>query len=393
MLGAVLEGSEISLYVHVPFCAHKCEYCAFYSHAPGDLLQRYTHALVREAQMLPKFSPRTIFFGGGTPSLLTLKQWEQIGEVFRELGWTKAEEWSVECNPATVSREKAELFRAIGVSRVSMGVQSFDRDLLERLGRIHSREQVSKSYEVLRNVFQNINIDLMFGIPTQTMEVWKATLKEALALETKHLSCYEVIYEQDTPLYAQLQAGEFDVDEELACAMYEELVSTTARAGFVQYEIANFAKDEHGGDQTQVPSYACKHNVNYWRGGFYYALGPSAAGYEPSEGSVGIRTRNWANTQMYCEVVEKGQRPLESREELSAIARAGEVAAFGLRMNAGWPFESFRRATGFDLRTEWRGEMEKLATDGLAMVEEERFRLNERGLRLADFAAREFLRS
>ena len=393
MVGAVVENLEISLYVHVPFCAHKCEYCAFYSHAPGDLLQRFTDALVREARMLPKFSPRTIFFGGGTPSLLTLKQWEQIGELFRELGWTGAEEWSVECNPATVSRDKAELFRAIGVNRVSMGVQSFDEQLLERLGRIHSREQVFKSYEVLRSVFENINIDLMFAIPTQTMEVWKATLAEALALETKHFSCYEVIYEQDTPLYAQLQAGEFVVNEELACAMYEELVNATARAGFVQYEIANFAKDEGRGEEGKIPSYACKHNVNYWRGGFYYALGPSAAGYEPSGDKVGVRTRNWPNTQMYCEVVEKGQRPLESREELSAIGRAGEVAAFGLRMNAGWPYESFRRATGFDLRKEWRAEMEKLAADGLAMVEAERFRLNERGLRLADFAAREFLRT
>ncbi|MGZ8921402.1 MAG: coproporphyrinogen-III oxidase family protein, partial [Limisphaerales bacterium] len=189
----------MSLYVHVPFCAHKCEYCAFYSHAPGDLMQRYVNALLREARMLPPFRPRTIFFGGGTPSLLTLKQWEQIGETFRELGWASVvEEWTVECNPATVSQEKANLFRAIGVNRVSMGVQSFDEMLLERLGRIHSREQVFKSYDLLRHAgFDNINIDLMFAIPTQTMEVWQATLAEAIAMQTRHLSCYEVIYEQD----------------------------------------------------------------------------------------------------------------------------------------------------------------------------------------------------
>ena len=387
--------TPISLYVHVPFCAHKCEYCAFYSHAPGDLLQRYVDALLREARMLPVFQPATIFFGGGTPSLLTLKQWEQIGEVFRELGWTGAEEWSVECNPATVSLEKAQLFRAIGVNRVSMGVQSFDEKLLERLGRIHSREQVFKSYDLLLKAgFDNVNIDLMFGIPTQTIEVWQATLAEAISLKTRHLSCYEVIYEQDTPLYEQLQAGEFDVNEDLACAMYDELVSASARAGFIQYEIANFARD-HRADPpaNRIPSFACKHNVNYWRGGYYYALGPSAAGYEPRDGVLGIRTRNWANTQMYCEVVEKGQRPFESCEELSPLARAGEVAAFGLRMNAGWPFDSFQRATGFDLRDEWSGEMQKLVADGLASIETERFRLNKRGLRFADLAAQEFLRS
>ena len=393
MLRTLNEVPPISLYVHVPFCAHKCEYCAFYSHAPGDLMQQYVDAVLREAKMLPAFRPRTIFFGGGTPSLLSLKQWEQIGNAFRELGWTSPREWTVECNPATVSADKAALFRAIGVNRVSMGVQSFDEKLLERLGRIHSREQVFKSYDILRGAgFDSVNIDLMFAIPTQTLEVWRATLVEAMALQTEHLSSYEVIYEQDTPLFAQLQAGEFDVDEDLACAMYDELVSTSSASGFWQYEIANFAK--HSGPPSDIPSFACKHNVNYWRGGFYYALGPSAAGYEPQSGNaLGIRTRNWANTQMYCEIVERGQRPFESREELTPLARAGEVAAFGLRMNAGWPFDSFRTATGFDLREQWSTDMRKLADEGLAAIEPDRFRLNSRGLRFADSAAMEFLRS
>jgi oxygen-independent coproporphyrinogen III oxidase len=389
----VTETPEASLYVHVPFCAHKCEYCAFYSHAPGDLMQRYVDALLREARMLPELKPRTIFFGGGTPSLLSLKQWEQIGWAFHELGWSSPQEWTVECNPATVSADKARLFRELGVNRVSMGVQSFDERLLERLGRIHSREQVFKSYDILRQAgFGSVNIDLMFAIPTQTMEAWRATLDEAMALQTEHLSCYEVIYEQDTPLFAQLQAGQFDVDEDLACEMYDALVSTAAANGFAQYEIANFAKD--AGIGNDVPSFACKHNVNYWRGGLYYALGPSAAGYEPQPGgALGVRTRNWANTQMYCEVVERGQRPFESREALAPLARAGEVAAFGLRMNAGWPFDSFLKATGFDLRDEWSGDMRKLAEDGLAFLETDRFRLTSRGLRLADMAAQEFLRS
>ena len=204
----MVDNPQPSLYVHVPFCAHKCEYCAFYSHAPGDLMQRYVDALLREARMLPHFRPRTIFFGGGTPSLLTLKQWEQIGEAFREFGWAdSAEEWSVECNPATVSLEKAQLFRRIGVNRVSMGVQSLNEQLLERLGRIHSREQVFKSYDLLhKGGFGNINIDLMFAIPSQTMATWQDTLREAIALGSQHLSCYEVIYEQDTPLFDHLQA-------------------------------------------------------------------------------------------------------------------------------------------------------------------------------------------
>ena len=375
----------------MPFCAHKCEYCAFYSHAPGDLMQRYTNAVIREMEMLPEFQPHTVFFGGGTPTLLTLGQLGQIFAAMERLGFTRPSEWTMESNPATVSAEKAKLLREAGVTRVSMGVQSFDERLLERLGRIHSREQVFKSYDILRKAgFENANLDLMFAIPGQTMETWRATLDEAIALGPEHLSCYEVIYEDDTPLYAQLKAGEFDVDEELACAMYDELVDRAGAAGYQQYEVANFARSR--GSEGDVPSYACRHNINYWRGGFYYAVGPSASGYEPAEGSIGVRTKNWANTQMYCELVEKGQRPFESRESLPALSRAAEVAAFGLRMNAGWPFEAFSRATGFDLRTEWQGDMQKLSAEGLAVLEPDRFRLNRRGLRLADLAAEQFLR-
>src|SRR4051812_48537646 len=200
-------------------------------------MQRYTNALIKELEILPSFNPRTIFFGGGTPSLLTLSQWEQIGMTLERLGFTDAEEWTAECNPATVSTEKAKLFRDIGVNRISMGVQSFDENLLERLGRIHSREQVFKSYDILRAAgFDNINIDLMFAIPGQTMAMWRETLRQAVNLRTEPLSCYQVIYEQDTPLFAQLRAGEFDVNEDLACDMYEELVQLSGENGFIQYE-------------------------------------------------------------------------------------------------------------------------------------------------------------
>src|SRR4051812_47917098 len=235
-----------SLYVHVPFCAQKCTYCAFYSEAlSGELVNRYVAALIRELELVASdLRPRTIFFGGGTPSLLNLRQWEQILDAMERLGLRGASEWTVECNPATVSLDKARLLRDYGVNRISMGVQSLDEALLDRLGRIHSREMVFKSFDTLRHAgFENINLDLMFAIPGQTMKIWQDTLGEAVALRSEHLSCYEVIYEEDTPLYAQLQAGEFSVDEELACAMYDELLSAADRGGFKQYEIANFAKN------------------------------------------------------------------------------------------------------------------------------------------------------
>jgi oxygen-independent coproporphyrinogen-3 oxidase len=382
-----------SLYAHVPFCAQKCEYCAFYSEASsGELINRYTAALVRELEVVAAdLQPKTIFFGGGTPSILNLRQWEQILRAMEKLNLLCAEEFTVECNPATVSADKAKMFRDFGINRISMGVQSLDEKLLDRLGRIHSREMVFKSFDILRRAgFENINLDLMFAIPTQTMEIWRATLNEAMAMQSEHLSSYEVIYEDDTPLFEQLKAGEFSVDEDLACEMYEELITRATASGFRQYEIANFARDAksiNASMHQSIATLACKHNVNYWRGGSYHGLGPSATGYVR-----GVRTKNWSNTQLYCEQLEKGKRAIESSEELSPLRRAGEIAAFGLRMNAGWPFEEFKQTTDFDLRNEWAAEMDQLAGRGWASRDAEKFQLTHQGLRFADSAAELFLR-
>jgi oxygen-independent coproporphyrinogen-3 oxidase len=264
----------------------------------------------------------------------------------------------------------------------------------------------------------------MFAIPTQTMEIWQDTLNEAMAMQSEHLSSYEVIYEDDTPLFAQLKAGEFSVNEDLACDMYEELIARATKGGLHQYEIANFARNfeiqavrstvasnandvandspSPGGEGRDeggrilfpqghlsplIPSRACKHNVNYWRGGSFYGLGPSATGYVR-----GVRTKNWSNTQLYCDQLEKGRRAIESSEELSPERRAGEIAAFGLRMNAGWPFAEFERVTRFDLRRDWAGEMEQMIERGWAVRDEQTFHLTHQGLRFADSAAELFLR-
>ena len=379
-----------SLYVHVPFCARKCSYCAFYSEASsGEVINRYVTALTRELERISlDLQPETIFFGGGTPSLLNLRQWEEILSAMDRFHLLGATEWTVECNPATVSLDKARLLRSYGVNRISLGVQSLNEPLLERLGRIHSREMVFKSFDILRRAgFENVNLDLMFAIPGQTLDVWRETLSQALAMGSEHLSSYEVIYEEDTALFNQLQAGEIDLDEDLACAMYEELVARAQDAGFHQYEIANFARGEATGSEPSVPVRACRHNVNYWRGGSFYGLGPSATGYVR-----GVRTKNWANTQLYCEQIERGKPPVESTEVLPPLARAGETAAFGLRMVAGWPFEQFQHTTGHDLRQEWAREMEELSQQGLGTMAPDRFQLTPRGLRFADTAAELFLR-
>lgn len=400
-----------SLYIHVPFCARKCAYCAFYSEpSAGDLIARYLAALRRELEWVAQdLRPRTIFFGGGTPSLLNLRQWEEIFRALDRLNLAGAPEFTVECNPATVSLDKARLLREHGVNRISLGAQSFDADLLQRLGRVHSREMIFTSIENLRRAgFDNLNLDLMFAIPGQSMAVWQRTLDEALALGSEHLSCYEVIYEEDTPLFHQLKARAFETDEDLACAMYEELVARAESAGLHQYEVANFARATRQGTPPlpagghadaadppppappvprTVPAFACRHNVNYWRGGSFYGLGPSATSYVR-----GVRTKNVSDTRRYCELLEAGRRAIESSEILPPLSRAGETAAFGLRMAAGWPFEEFERATGHDLRGEWAADLEELVKRGWAASTPERFQLTPRGLRFADAAAELFLR-
>ena len=382
-----------SLYVHVPFCVRKCGYCAFYSEAAsGEWVDRYVGALIRELELVAHdLKPRTVFFGGGTPTLLDLRQWEQIFNAMARLDLLGAREWTVECNPATVSLDKARRLRAGGVNRISLGVQSLNAAMLERLGRIHNRRDVFNSFDILRQAgFDNLSLDLMFAIPGQTQTVWCNTLTETLAMGSEHISCYEVIYEEDTPLFAQLRAGKFDVDEDLVCVMYDELMARAVAAGFHQYEVANFAKDEaltHQSSPLNLPSRACQHNVNYWRGGSFYGLGPGATSYVR-----GVRTRNRSNTKVYCEQLEAGKRAIEFREELSPLARAGETAAFGLRMVVGWPFEEFRQITGRDLRNEWADDMNRLAAQGWGRLAPDRFQLTREGLRFADAAAELFLR-
>lgn len=379
-----------SLYAHVPFCARKCEYCAFYSEPAGKTrMERYVSALIQEirAQSSCPSSPQTVFFGGGTPSLLPLSQWERIFDALASAGWQAVGEFTVECNPATVSADKARLFRDGGVNRISLGVQSLDDALLDRLGRVHSRDMAFRSYEILREAgFDNVNLDLMFALPCQTLGIWESTLAEALEMESEHLSCYEVIYEEDTPLFRRLQAGEIAVDEDLADDMYRLLLDLSAESGFEQYEIANFAKSSSSGE---LPLRSCRHNVNYWTGGEYFGLGPAAASHVH-----GCRHQNWPDVQRYCAAVEAGKPPRDpGGERLEPLAKASETAAFWLRMNRGIHFDAFRRRTGFDFEKDWAKEQRALIARGWGERRENCFRLTRQGLRFADAAGAELLRS
>lgn len=351
-------------------------------------MERYVSALIQEirAQTSCPSQPQTVFFGGGTPSLLSLSQWGRIFDALGAAGWQSVGEFTVECNPATVSADKARLFRDGGVNRISLGVQSLDNALLGRLGRVHSRDMVFRSYEILREAgFDNVNLDLMFALPGQTLEIWESTLAEALEMKSEHLSCYEVIYEEDTPLFQQLQAGEIAVDEDLADGMYRMLLDFSAENGFEQYEIANFAKSSSSG---KLPRQACRHNVNYWTGGEYLGLGPAAASHVH-----GCRYQNWPDLQQYCAAVEAGKLPRDpDGERLEPLAKAAETAAFWLRMNCGIHFDAFQQRTGFDFEENWAEEQQSLIARGWGERRENCFRLTRQGLRFADAAGAELLR-
>ncbi len=320
-----------------------------------------------------------------------------------------AEEFTVECNPATVSPDKAKLLRDFGVNRISMGVQSLDEKLLDRLGRIHSREQVFKSFDILRRAgFDNVNLDLMFAIPSQTMEIWCDTLNEAIAMQSEHLSSYEVIYEDDTPLFAQMKAGEFDVDEDLACEMYDELVSSATRAGFRQYEVANFAREARAHSTVHSPQSTpggeSAGGCGLWTGdNSGFRLPPQRellarrlvlrSGTERDE----LRSRRADQKLVEHAALLRTAWKREARHRIQrgiaavpARGRDGGVRVADGRRLAVRGISSARRI--LICATNGQAEMSQLTERGWGNMSPDHFRLTPQGLRFADSAAEMFLR-
>jgi len=354
------------LYVHVPFCAAKCHYCAFYSR-PGTFEQMtgYVDAVLTELkQHAATLTPSTIFFGGGTPSLLSVRLWQHLlGEMRQCLAPLDILEWTIECNPSTVDREKAALWRTAGINRISLGVQSFEDRLLRVLGRLHTAQQAVETYRLLRaDGFDNLNLDLMFGLPGQTLDDWRDTLRQAVALVPEHIATYCLTAEEGTAL-----AG-LAPEEERSLAMYEMTMEQLTAAGYRHYEISNFAQ----------PGYECAHNVACWEGKDYLGLGPSACS------TVGNRRwQNVADTGRYIEAVRHQQAIIGFEETLSPELRQTERVAFGLRMTNGVPASW--------VRDRWRVEIAGLLRDGLVCWREERLQLTRRGLRFADEVAAAFV--
>ena len=317
-------GQVRHLYVHVPFCLQICPYCSFYKEASDrHKTQPFLDALLKElglAGILP--GVETIFFGGGTPTALSVRQLAYLLEGLRNaLDFANLAEWTFEMNPATVSLEKARLLKSFGVNRISMGVQSFDAGLLTVLGRVHSVKQVFRSYEILRQAgFDNLNLDFIFGVPGQTLKQWQDTLQQAVRLAPEHLSTYCLTYEEDTAFFERLRSGEWRQDADQDADFYEVTMNVLADKGYDQYEISNFAQ----------PGFECRHNVAYWFGADYLGLGPSAYSTVGSQ-----RWQNVCDTSRYIARLEDGELPRINREVLTHEVRTAERLAFTLRTRWG----------------------------------------------------------
>jgi oxygen-independent coproporphyrinogen-3 oxidase len=357
------------LYVHVPFCPKVCPYCSFYKEASDrNKTRSYLDAIQTEAEChAAQLRPQTIFFGGGTPTALSTVQLEYlIGGLRQCIDFSNVQEFTIEMNPATVSLEKAGALRALGVNRVSMGVQSWDPALLTTLGRVHSADQAQRSYEILREAgFENINLDLIFGIPGQTREQWRASLEKTIALEPNHASAYCLTYEEDTDYFLRMSRGQYQPDESLEADLFEITMDMLEKAGFCHYEISNYSR----------PGCECRHNLAYWLGEDFLGLGPSAVS------TVGMdRWRNVSDTSAYISAVKAGKDPADFREALTEGMRQAECIAFSLRTNRGIPSEylSPSRAHQF-------------AALGLLVEGRGRWHLTRKGKLLADSVAEAFI--
>lgn len=343
------------LYIHIPFCERKCSYCAFYS-VSGSRSQResFCRALKKEMEALPSdFNPETVFLGGGTPTVLDESLLKDLLDALTRF---KPLEFSVEANPGTVDLGKLKLLLGRGVNRLSLGVQSFDPRNLEILGRIHSAEQAERAFRSARSAgFENISLDLIFGVPGQTLDQVAEDVDRAVALGPEHISIYNLMFEEGTPLTARNLPR---LDEELERAMYDCIRSRLKEAGLVHYEISNFSR----------PGFECRHNRLYWSGGEYIGCGPAAHSHWH-----GVRWANCADLADYC---QNGPRR-EFSETLDSVAKARETLVMQLRLLEG-------AAVPTDL---WEQEQETfrgLERAGLLKIDGRHVRLSEDALFVSD---------
>ena len=313
--------SATALYLHVPFCASSCDFCSFYQEQPkrGEI-DRYLSAIEREMELHPPGRVETAFWGGGTPGLLPAEDLRRLGKAMTKAAGRPGE-WTVELAPSSVRADKLAALKEIGVTRVSMGVQSFDDATLDVLGRRHSPKQIMEAWELIEAAgFASRNLDLIFAIPGQDEKRWTDDLHRAMSLKPDHLSTYCLTFEEDTAMFVKLSQGKVKIDRELEAFLYRRTWETLEDNGYAQYETSNFARAGH----------ACRHNLITWEMGSWIGYGPSASSQWGAR-----RWTNPSNLDQWIKGVEAGQPVLEQVKDLSPADLLCDALVFGLRLNAG----------------------------------------------------------
>ncbi len=371
------------LYLHIPFCERKCIYCNFYSIENLEGKSRFLDALLQEIAMraaeldaagdAPSLY-HTVFFGGGTPSLLSPDEMTRIVERLRGLYPIADDaEITMECNPGALTEGWLQGYRDLGVNRLSFGVQSFDDDELRFLSRIHTAAEARAGLQAARKVFENVSLDLIFALPNQTAERWRANLNEGVGLGTGHISAYSLVFEEGTKLNALRLAGAVrPVAEGLEADMYEETMATLGNHGFVQYEVSNYAR----------PGLECRHNVGYWERRPYVAFGPSAHSFVRSA----ARSERWANVSSlsaYLDAVDAGRLPVASTELVTPGLAIEEILFLGLR-SGGVILSDFRDVAGAELAEVAPSVVGRMLAGGYAEQRADRLSLTRTGYPFAD---------
>ncbi len=380
--------TSLGIYVHIPFCVKKCDYCDFLSMRADDKEKEdYVTALLDEIKayggMLSDYVVDTIYFGGGTPSILDTFLTKKIMDAIRcNFDISKDAEISIECNPGTVTYEKTEAYRNIGINRISFGLQSANDNELKAIGRIHSYEQFLESYDYAKKAgFKNINVDLMEGLASQTIKSYSATLKKVCVLNPAHISAYSLILEEGTPLYnrvyeARSRGIEILPDDDVEASMYELSSKLLQKNGYMRYEVSNYAKT----------GFECRHNIRYWKRGEYIGFGIGASSLIKN-----VRHTNTSDIKNYIENAGKTNKIVAKSEKLSIKDQMEEYMFLGLRMVEGVSIKKFHDEFGKKIDEVYAKVFENLRGKGLIESRGDMVRLTPRGMDIGNVVLAEFL--
>ena len=370
-----------ALYIHIPFCVKKCIYCDFNSvRIQSELVDDYLGAIECELRSLYNgFSFTTIYIGGGTPTVLLESQLERLLDIVSKyIKKSTLAEYTIEANPGTLNDRKILILKSSDINRISIGVQTFHDTYLRLLGRIHTADKAKDMFLCLReNGFENINIDLIYGYPKQTLPEWKSDIKKSMSLGADHISAYCLTYEEGTPLFGLLESeimSRLSQEEELM--MYEYAEDFLGRNGFLHYEISNFAKKDK----------KCLHNIVYWRNMEYVGIGAGSFSY-----LNGARFSNIRDVKDYVSAIASGRCAVNFSEKLSQQKRASEILIMALRMTCGISRKDFIDRSGFDFMELFGQKIDEMVKAGLLILDDKTIRLTKKGFTVADSVMMEFV--